>query len=43
MAGTPAAGRGVGVCQDVFVSEEAHSLWKKHYAGKGFIGERGFS
>ena len=29
--------------EDVFVSEEAHSLWKKHYAGKGFIGERGFS
>ena len=28
---------------DEFVSEEAHSLWKKHYAGKGFIGERGFS
>ena len=29
--------------EDEFVSEEAHSLWKKHYAGKGFIGERGFS
>ena len=26
-----------------FVSEEAYSLWKKHYAKKGFIGERGFS
>ena len=29
--------------EEEFVSEEAHSLWKKHYAGKGFIGERGFS
>ena len=29
--------------EDEFVSKEAHSLWKKHYAGKGFIGERGFS
>ena len=29
--------------EDEFVSEEAHSIWKKHYAGKGFIGERGFS
>ena len=29
--------------EDEFVSEEAHSLWTKHYAGKGFIGERGFS
>ena len=29
--------------ENEFVSEEAHSLWKKHYAGKGFIGERGFS
>ena len=28
---------------DEFVSEEVHSLWKKHYAEKGFIGERGFS
>ena len=26
-----------------FVSEEAFSIWKKHYAGKGFVGERGFS
>ena len=26
-----------------FVSEEAYSIWKKHYAGKGFVGERGFS
>ena len=29
--------------EDDFVSEEAYSLWKKHYAEKGFIGERGFS
>ena len=29
--------------EDEFVSEEAHSLWKKHFSGKGFIGERGFS
>ena len=29
--------------EDEFVSEEAHSLWKKHYAGKGFIGESGFN
>ena len=29
--------------EDEFVSEEAHSLWTRHYAGKGFIGERGFS
>ena len=29
--------------EDGFVSEEARSLWKKHYVGKGFIGERGFS
>ena len=29
--------------EDNFVSEEAYSIWKKHYAGKGFIGERGFS
>ena len=28
---------------DEFVSEEAFSIWKKHYAGKGFVGERGFS
>ena len=28
---------------DEFVSEEAYSVWKKHYAGKGFVGERGFS
>ena len=26
-----------------FVSDEAYSIWKKHYAGKGFVGERGFS
>ena len=26
-----------------FVSEEAYSLWKKHYAEKGFIGKRGFN
>ena len=29
--------------EDDFVSEEAYSIWKKHYAGKGFIRERGFS
>ena len=29
--------------EDEFVSEEAFSVWKKHYAGKGFVGERGFS
>ena len=29
--------------EDDFVSEEEYSNWKKHYAGKGFIGERGFS
>ena len=29
--------------EDDFVSEEAYSLWKKYYAEKGFIGERGFS
>ena len=29
--------------EDEFVLEEAYSIWKKHYAGKGFIGERGFS
>ena len=29
--------------EDEFVSEEAFSIWKKHYAGKGFFGERGFS
>ena len=29
--------------EDDFVSEEAYSIWKKHYAGKGFIGEMGFS
>ena len=29
--------------EDEFVSEEAFSIWKKHYAGKGFVGERGFS
>ena len=28
--------------EDEFVSEEAFSIWKKHYAGKGFVGERGF-
>ena len=26
-----------------FVSEEVFSIWKKYYAGKGFVGERGFS
>ena len=29
--------------EDDFVSEEAYSIWKKHYAGNGFIGERVFS
>ena len=29
--------------EDEFVSDEAYSLWQKHYAGKGFVGERGFS
>ena len=29
--------------EDEFVSEEAYSIWKNHYAGKGFIGERGFN
>ena len=29
--------------EDDFVSEEAYSIWKKHYAGKGFVRERGFS
>ena len=29
--------------EDEFVSEEALSIWKKYYAGKGFFGERGFS
>ena len=29
--------------EDDFVSDEAYSIWKKHYASKGFVGERGFS
>ena len=29
--------------EDEFVSEEAFSIWKKHSAGKGFVGERGFN
>ena len=29
--------------EDEFVSDEAYSIWKKHYAGKGFVGERGFN
>ena len=29
--------------EDEFVSEEAYSIWKKYYASKGFVGERGFS
>ena len=29
--------------EDEFVSDEAYSIWKKHYAGKGFVGEKGFS
>ena len=28
--------------EDEFVSDEAYSIWKKHYIGKGFVGERGF-
>ena len=27
---------------DEFVLDEAYSNWRKNYAGKGFIGERGF-
>ena len=26
--------------EDEFVSEEAYSIWKKYYAGKGFVGEQ---
>ena len=29
--------------KDEFVSDEAYSIWQKHYEGKGFVGERGFS
>ena len=29
--------------EDEFVSEAAFSIWKKHYGGKGFVGEKGFS
>ena len=29
--------------EDEFVSDEAFSLWKKHYARKRFVGEMGFS
>ena len=29
--------------EDEFVLEEAFSIWKKYYAGKGFVKERGFS
>ena len=29
--------------EDEVVSEEAFSIWKKYYAGKGFVRERGFS
>ena len=29
--------------EDEFVSKESFSNWKKNYAGKGFVGERGFS
>ena len=29
--------------EDEFVLDEAYFNWRKHYAGKGFIGERGFS
>ena len=29
--------------EDEFVSEDAFSIWKKLYAGKGFVRERGFN
>ena len=29
--------------EEEFVSDEAFSIWKKHYAGKGFVGGRGLS
>ena len=29
--------------ENEFVSDEAYSIWKKNYTGKGFVGERGFS
>ena len=29
--------------EDDFISEEAFSIWKKYYTGKGFVGERVFS
>ena len=29
--------------EDEFVSEEPFSIWKKHYACKGFVVERGFN
>ena len=29
--------------EDEFISDEAFSIWKKHYAGQGFVGERGFN
>ena len=29
--------------EDEFVSKEAFSIWKKYYAGKGLVGERGLS
>ena len=29
--------------EDDFVSEEAFSIWKKYYTGKGFVRERGFN
>ena len=29
--------------EDEFVSKEVFSIWKKHYAGKGFVGEIGFN
>ena len=28
--------------EEEFVSDEAYSIWKKHYPGKGFVGERRF-
>ena len=29
--------------EDEFILDESYSIWKNHYAGKGFVGERGFS
>ena len=37
-------GKGKAIEEDIedFVSEEAYSNWKKHYANKGFVAERRF-